>query len=205
MLEAGPGDLLQHGPRSYKLQLWVGGTIHLMCGWHGRQRARLWPVEHAVYDEIERGGGLSADNFQVTVTVVEGGRAPPRRRLQRLAVFKASGIETNLLGNQHRLWRLHPIQNGVALNQIEHRPPRVVNLMRFLKSVWLKKVKGAVTLYKPDCGHIHKHSNMHTFQKRRTAGPRSLLLVALDLKTCYLTRKGVNLRLPYRVESRWCH
>ena len=55
-------------------------------------------VEHAVYEEIKRGGGLSADDFQVTV--VEGGRALSRRRLQRLAVFKASGNETNLLGNQ---------------------------------------------------------------------------------------------------------
>jgi len=56
------------------------------------------PVEHAVYEEIERGGGLSADDFQVTV--VEGGRAPPKEHLQKLAVFKASGTETNLLGNQ---------------------------------------------------------------------------------------------------------
>jgi len=55
-------------------------------------------VEHAVYEEIERGGGLSADDFQVTV--VEGGRAPPKEHLQKLAVFKASGTETNLLGNQ---------------------------------------------------------------------------------------------------------
>ena len=59
----------------------------------------MWPVEHPVYEEMKRGGGLSADDFQGTVA--EGGRAPPRRRLQRLAVFKASGTETNLLGNQH--------------------------------------------------------------------------------------------------------
>jgi len=55
------------------------------------------PVERAVYEEIERGGGFSVDDFQVAV--VEGGRAPPRRRPQRLSVFKASGTETNLLGN----------------------------------------------------------------------------------------------------------
>ena len=109
MLEAGPGDLLQHGPRSYKLQLWVGGTIHLMCGWHGRQRARLWPVEYAVYDEIERGGGLSADDFHVAVA--EEGREPPRRPLRRMAVFKASGTEINLLENQQ--WRLHQLQNRI--------------------------------------------------------------------------------------------
>jgi len=30
----------------------------------------------------------------------KGAWAPPRRRLQRVAVFKASGTETNLLGNQ---------------------------------------------------------------------------------------------------------
>jgi len=51
-----------------------------------------------VYDEIERGGGLSADDFQMEV--VEGGRAPQRRHLERMAVFKASGTEANLLGNQ---------------------------------------------------------------------------------------------------------
>jgi len=56
------------------------------------------PVEHAVYEEFKSGGGLSADDFEMEV--VEGGRAPPRRHLQRLAVFKASGAETNLLGNQ---------------------------------------------------------------------------------------------------------
>jgi len=61
------------------------------------------------------------DDFQVAV--VEEGTAPPRRRLQRMAVFKASGTETNLLGDQQR--RLHPLRNGVALNQIEHSPPRV--------------------------------------------------------------------------------
>ena len=56
------------------------------------------PVEHAVYEGIGRGGGLSADEFQVAV--VKGGTASPRLCVQRLAVFKASGAETNLLGNQ---------------------------------------------------------------------------------------------------------
>jgi len=55
-------------------------------------------VEHALYGEIERGGALSADDF--SVTVVEGGTGSPRRLLQRIVDFKASGAETNLLGNQ---------------------------------------------------------------------------------------------------------
>jgi len=111
MLVAGSSDLFQHCPRSHQVQLRVGGRIHLLCGWKGRQRARMRTVEHAVYGEIERCGGLSADDFQVAV--VEGGRGSPRRLLQRLVVFrvKASGTETNLLGNQH--WRLHQLQNGV--------------------------------------------------------------------------------------------
>jgi len=54
-------------------------------------------VQHAEYGEIERGGGLSEDNFQVAV--VKGGRGSTRRPLQRLDVFKASGTETNFLGN----------------------------------------------------------------------------------------------------------
>ena len=49
------------------------------------------------------------------------------------------------------------------------RLPRVVNLMNFLESVWFKKRKGVVTVYKPDCRHIHTHSLMQTFQTRRTA------------------------------------
>ena len=52
-------------------------------------------MQHAVYEEIEIGGDFSADDFQIAV--VEQWRAPPRWRLQRLAVFKASGTETNLL------------------------------------------------------------------------------------------------------------
>ena len=199
MLVAAPINLLQHDTRSCKVELWVGWRIRLLCGWHGRQRAQMRPVEHAVYEEIKRGGGLSADDFEVTV--VEGGRAPPRRRLQRLAVFKASGTETNLLGNQQ--WRLHSLQNEVAPSQIEHSPPRVVNLMRFLESVWLKKRKGVGIVYKPNCRHIHTHSHMHTLQTRRTAahGP----VTSLDLKTRSLTRKGANLWLPglHRAESKW--
>ena len=38
-------------------------------------------VQHAVYAKIERGGALSEDDFQVAV--IEGGRVPPRRPLQR--------------------------------------------------------------------------------------------------------------------------
>jgi len=55
-------------------------------------------VQHAVYGEIERGSALSEDDFQLAV--IEGGREPPRRPLQRMAVLQASGTETNLLGNQ---------------------------------------------------------------------------------------------------------
>ena len=86
-----------------------------------------------------------------------------------------------------------PLRNGIALNQIEDSPPRVENLMRSLESVWPKKRKGVVTPYKPDCRHIHKQTNIHTFRKRHTAahGPSA----ALDFKTCYLTRNGLNLQL----------
>jgi len=51
-----------------------------------------------MYDEIERGIYLSADDFQVAV--VEGGRVPHRQPLQRMAGFKAYGTEANLVGNQ---------------------------------------------------------------------------------------------------------
>jgi len=37
-------------------------------------------VQHVQYREIERGGGLSEDNFQVAV--VEGGRGCPRGPLE---------------------------------------------------------------------------------------------------------------------------
>ena len=86
----GPNDLVQPCPRSHQVRIRVGGMIHLLCG---------STVQHAQYGEIERGGGLSEDNFQVAV--VEGGKGSPRRPLQKLDVFKASGTETNLLGNQH--------------------------------------------------------------------------------------------------------
>jgi len=56
------------------------------------------PVDHTMYDEIERGIYLSADDFQVAV--VEGGRVPHRQPLQRMAGFKAYGTEANLVGNQ---------------------------------------------------------------------------------------------------------
>jgi len=109
MLVAGPSDLLQHGPCSYKLKLWVGGRIHLTRKTKGANATSGTRCAR----KLERGGGLSVDDFHVAV--VEGGRAPPgwSWRLQRLAVFKASGTETNLLGNQQ--WRLHPpvLQNGV--------------------------------------------------------------------------------------------
>ena len=57
-------------------------------------------VEYAVYGEIERGGGLSENDFQVAALIVEGGRGSPRFLLQRLVVIKASSAETNLLENQ---------------------------------------------------------------------------------------------------------
>ena len=133
VLVAGPSDLLQHGPRSFKVQLWVRWRIHLLCGWHGRQRARMRPVENVVFEEIETGGGLSADDFQVAV--VEGGRTPPRRHFKDWLSSRPLALRpmmNDLLGNQQ--WRLHPLQNGVTLNQIEHSPPTVVNLLRFLVS-----------------------------------------------------------------------
>jgi len=79
-----------------------------------------------------------------------------------------------------------------ALSQIQHSPPRVVNVMRSLESVGLKKRKRVDTLYKPDCRHIHTHSRIHTFQTRRTTanGPAT----ALDLKTKSFTRTGANLQ-----------
>jgi len=90
MLATGPNHLVQPCPRSHQVRLLVAGRIHLLCG---------FTVQHAQYGEIERGGGLSEGNFQMAV--VEGGKGSPRRPLQRLDVFKASGTETNLLGNQH--------------------------------------------------------------------------------------------------------
>ena len=89
MLVTGPNDLFQPCPRSHQVRLRVGGRIHLLC---------VSTVQHAQYGEIERGSGLSEENSQVAV--VEGGRGFQRRLLQRLDVFKASGTETILLGNQ---------------------------------------------------------------------------------------------------------
>ena len=60
-------------------------------------------------EKFKRGSGLSDENFQVAV--VEGGRCIQRRLLDKLNVLKASGTETNLLGNQQR--RLHQLQNGL--------------------------------------------------------------------------------------------
>ena len=94
-------------PRSHQVQLRVGWKILLLC---------VSTVQHAQYGEIERGSGFSEENFQVAV--VEGGRGSQRRFPQRLDVFKASGTETNLLGNQQ--WRLHPLQSG-AWEGDEHR------------------------------------------------------------------------------------
>ena len=60
----------------------------------------------------------SEDKLQVAV--VERGTTSQRRLLQRLDVFKASGTEANLLGNQY--WRLHLLQNGVWVGVgVEHR------------------------------------------------------------------------------------
>ena len=67
-----------------------GGRIHLLC---------VSTVQHAQYGEIERGSGISEENFQVAV--VEGGKASQRRFLQGLDVSKFSGNETNLMGNQY--------------------------------------------------------------------------------------------------------
>jgi len=89
MLVTGPNDLFQACQRSPQVRLRVGERIHLLC---------VSTVEHAQYVEIERGSGISEENFQVAV--VEGGTASQKRLLQRLDVFKASGTATNLLGNQ---------------------------------------------------------------------------------------------------------
>ena len=101
ILVTGPNDLFQGCQRSHQVRLRVGGKIHLLC---------VFTVQHAQYVEIERGSGSSEENFQVAV--VEGGRGSQRRLLQRLDVFKASGTETNLLGNQERRL-LHLFQKGV--------------------------------------------------------------------------------------------
>jgi len=59
---------------------------------------------------------------------------------------------------------------------------------------WLKKRKGAATLYRHDSRHIHNHSYIHTYQPTRTTAQWSA--TALDAKTYCLTRKGGNLLLP---------
>jgi len=87
MLVTGPNDLSTL-PIKYQVRLRVGGRILLLC---------VSTVQHAQYGEIERGSGLSEENFQVAV--VEGGRGSQRLLLQSLNVLKASGTETNLLGN----------------------------------------------------------------------------------------------------------
>ena len=69
-------------------------------------------MQHAVYEEIEIGGDFSADDFQIAV--VEQGRAPPRWRLQRLAVFKSSGTETNLLAADVDVVRKFALYLGVT-------------------------------------------------------------------------------------------
>jgi len=66
---------------------------------------RLFNSVCRVHDEIEGSGCLSAECFQVTVAVNEGGRTPQKQTLQRMAWFKACGTEANLLGNQQ--WCLH--------------------------------------------------------------------------------------------------
>jgi len=89
MFVTGLNDLFQARQRSLQIQLRVRGRIHFLC---------VSTVQHAQYEEIERDCGRSEDNLQVAI--VEEGTASQRRLLQRLDVFKASGTEANLLGNQ---------------------------------------------------------------------------------------------------------
>jgi len=110
MLVTGSNDLLQACQRSPQVRLRVVGRIRFLC---------VSTVQHAQYGEIERGSGISEENFQVAA--VEGGTASQRRllqvmmivfiitlegvffeklSLQRLDVLKASGTETHSLGNQ---------------------------------------------------------------------------------------------------------
>ena len=63
----------------------------------------------------------------------------------------------------------------------------------------IRKRTGAATLYKQESRQIHKHSCIHTYQRRRTATTWSA--TALDDNTCNLTRKGGNLLLPWTGSS----
>jgi len=72
-----------------RIRLRVRGEIHILC---------VASVQHSQYKEIERDCAESEDNLQVAV--VERGTASKRRLLQCLDIFKASGTEANLLGNQ---------------------------------------------------------------------------------------------------------
>ena len=107
MFVTGLNDFFQARQRSLRIRLRVRARIHFLC---------VSTIQHAQYEEIERDCAGSEDNLQVAV--VEGGTASQRRLLQRLDVFKASGTEANLLGNQY--WRLYLLQNGVWV-KIEHR------------------------------------------------------------------------------------
>jgi len=89
MLVTGPKDFLQARQRSLRIRLRVRGGIRILC---------VSTVQHAQYEIIARHCAGSEDNLQVAV--VEGGTTSQRRLFQRLDVFKASGIEANLLGNQ---------------------------------------------------------------------------------------------------------
>jgi len=89
MLVTGPKDFFQARQRSLRIRLRVRGGIHILY---------VSTVQHAQHEEIERDCAGSEDNLQVAV--VERGTTSQRRLLQRLDVFKASGTEANLLGNQ---------------------------------------------------------------------------------------------------------
>jgi len=89
MFVTGPNDFFQAHQRSLQMRLRVRARIYFLC---------VSTVQHAQYEEIEKNCAGSKDNLQVAV--VEGGTASQRRLLQRLDVFKASGTEANVLGNQ---------------------------------------------------------------------------------------------------------
>jgi len=89
MLVTGPKDFFQARQRSLRIRLRVRGGIHILC---------VSSVQHSQCKEIERDCAGSEDNLKVAV--VERGTTSQRRLLERLDVFKASGTEANLLGNQ---------------------------------------------------------------------------------------------------------
>ena len=166
-----------------------------------------------LYGEIEREFGSSEENLEVAV--VEGGTASQRRLLQRLDVFKASGIETNLLGNQY--WRLHQLQNGVWGTD-EHRDTWCAPITNsgLDRQRWQRNLGSNSTQSAEDSKWnqilikswkqkenrnrlpilVGPHTSTHPYILNKGHAARGLNVTALDLKTRSPTRKEVNLWLP---------